>query len=109
MAPNTQNLQFFEGLRPITMHVTHGSTAAALIGLRSGAKILGQVLDSRLGAVARRSSGVHRDEVAIGNTATDIERILDLVQFATRASQNRRCSKLCLEGAGNGCVCVGLA
>jgi hypothetical protein len=91
------------------MHVTYGLTAAALIGLRSGAEILGQVLDSRLGAVARRSSGVHRDEVAIGNTATDIERILDLVQFATRASQNRCCSKLCLKGAGNGCVCVGLA
>lgn len=88
---------------------THGSTATALIGLRSGAKILGQVLDARLRAVSRRPSGVHRDEVAIGNTATDIERILDLVQFAARASQNRGGSKLCLEGAGNGCVCVGLA
>jgi hypothetical protein len=90
------------------MHATR-STAAALIGLRSGAKILRQVLDSRLGAITRRPSGVHRDEVTVGNTATDIERILDLVQFATRASQNRCGSKLCLEGAGNGCVCIGLA
>ena len=75
----------------------------------SGAEILGQVLDARLGAVSRCPGGVHRDEVAIGNTATDIERILDLVQFAARASQNRCGSKLRLKSTGNGCVRVGLA
>lgn len=45
----------------------------------------------------------------MGNTAADIERILNLVQPSTRARQDRRRTKFCLEGTGYGRVCVGLA
>lgn len=45
----------------------------------------------------------------MSNTATDIERILDLIQLAAGASQNRRSTELCLERAGDGRVGIGLA
>jgi len=43
------------------------------------------------------------------NTSADIERILNLVQFAARARQNWRGTKLRLEGAGDSRVGVRLA
>jgi hypothetical protein len=81
---------------------THDLTATALIGLGSGAKILWQVPDARLGAISRCPSGVYRDKIATGNTATDIKRILDLIQVAARASQNWCGSELRLESTGDG-------
>lgn len=45
----------------------------------------------------------------MSNTTTDIERILDLIQLAASASQDRRGTELCLERAGDGRVGIGLA
>jgi hypothetical protein len=43
------------------------------------------------------------------NATTDIERVLNLIQFTSRASQDWRGTELCFEGAGDGRVGVGLA
>lgn len=66
--------------------IRDNSTAATLIGFGSGAKIFRQVLDTRLRAISRGPGRVHRNEVTMSNTATDIERILNLIKLAARAS-----------------------
>lgn len=45
----------------------------------------------------------------MSDTATGIECILDLIQLAAGASQDRRSTELCLERAGNGRISIGLA
>jgi hypothetical protein len=85
------------------------SRTAALIGLRRSAEILGQVLDTSLGAVALGSSGVNGNELTVGNTTADVEDVFDLVELTAAAGKNGGGSELLLECAGDLGVGVGLA
>jgi hypothetical protein len=103
------NATFVESSCPSrTPHILASSTAA-LVGFRRGAEILGQVLDTSLGAVAFGTRGVDSDELALGNTTTDVEDVFDLVELTTAAGKNGGGSELLLEGAGNLGVGVSLA
>lgn len=58
---------------------------AAFVGFGRSAEILGQVLDTGLGAVAFGSSGVDGNKLTVGDTATHVEDVLNLIELNTGA------------------------
>ena len=83
--------------------------AAALIGLGRSAEILRHVLDTSLRAVARSASRLDSNELAVGDTATDVVGVLNLIELTTGAGKDGSCAKLVLESGGDLGVGVGLA
>lgn len=83
--------------------------AAALIGLGRSAEILRHVLDTSLRAVARSASRLDSNELAVGDTATNVVGVLNLIELTAGARENRSCAKLVLESGGDLGVGVGLA
>lgn len=83
--------------------------AATLIGLGRSAEILGHVLDTSLRAVARSASRLDSNELAVGDTATNVVGVLNLIELTAGARENRSCAKLVLESGGDLGVGVGLA
>lgn len=83
--------------------------AATLIGLGRSAEILRRVLDTGLRAVARSASRLDSNELAVGDTATNVVGVLNLIELTAGARENRSCAKLVLESGGDLGVGVGLA
>jgi hypothetical protein len=82
---------------------------AAFVGFGCSAEVLGQILDTGLGAVAFGSSGVDGNKLTIGDTTTDVEDVFNLIELTTGARKNRSGSELLLECAGDLSVGVSLA
>lgn len=83
--------------------------AAALIGLGRSTEVLRHVLDTSLRAVARSASRLDSNKLAVGDTATNVVGVLNLIELTTGARENRSCAKLVLESGGDLGVGVGLA
>jgi hypothetical protein len=64
---------------------TLASRTAAFVGFRCSAEVLRQVLDTGLGAVAFGSSGVNGNELTIGDTATNVKDVFNLIELSTGA------------------------
>jgi hypothetical protein len=103
------NDDLFESLyHDSALHILTLRTAA-LIGFGCSAEVLGQILDTSLGAVALGAGRVNRDKLTLGDTAADVEDVFDLVELTTSARKNRSGSELLLECAGDLGIGVGLA
>lgn len=83
--------------------------AATLIGLGRSAEILRHVLDTSLRAISRSTSRLDSNELAVGDTATDVVGVLNLIELTTGAGKDGSCAKLVLESGGDLGVGVGLA
>lgn len=86
-----------------------GLRTATLVGFGSSAEILRQVLNTSLWAISFGAGWVDSDKLTIGDTSTHVEDILDLVELAAAARQDRSSSELGLKCIGDLGVGVGLA